>query len=74
MSSVVQLSFQQLPTRSCCADERNECVDAQLEELEPAAAVAVEVVEAGVQAAVAAAAVAFEQLLRRRCGRDFAWN
>ena len=73
MSSVVQLSFQQLPTRSCCADERSECVDAQLEELEPAAAVAVEVVEAGVQAAVAAA-VAFEQLLRQRCGRDFSWN
>ena len=74
MSSVVLLSFQQLPRRSCCADERSECVDAQLEELE-LAAVAVEVVEAVVQAAAAAvAAVAFEQVLRRRCGTDFAWN
>ena len=73
MSSVVLLSFQQLPRRSCCADEHSECVDAQLEELE-LAAVAVEVVEAVVQAAAAVAAVAFEQVLRRRCGTDFAWN
>ena len=74
MSSVVQLSFQQLPRRRCCVDERSVCVGAQLEELAPAAvAVGVEVAEAAVQAVVAAG-VAFEQLLRRRCETDFAWN